>query len=300
MVEALTKEFDYLKFVEDSSIPPLINNEKILFSDKIYKVNKWGFSQERNLVITEKAVYNFKKKTMKRRIDTASIRGITITKVTEEFVIHGNDEEYDYHFFSSKRKKIIEFVSRTFFEITKREFRLCELDLKTLKSVVTNKKEKKKDQNFSRMPNTNIIPVCIYLYGTKNDLNVNKKTSTVVRHNNTLFSKRKEITDVCLEDFKILKVLGRGSVAKVCLVEYIKTKEIYAMKSIKKDIIIDQEQIENTLLEKKILESLEHPFLVGLIFAFQTEERIYFVMPFLRGGDLFHQLKQSKIFDEEK
>ena len=56
-----------------------------------------------------------------------------------------------------------------------------------------------------------------------------------------------------MEDFNVLKVLGRGSFGKVCLVEYLQTKTIYAMKSLKKDVLIDQDQIENTLLEKKIL-----------------------------------------------
>ena len=52
--------------------------------------------------------------------------------------------------------------------------------------------------------------------------------------------------------------------------------------SLKKDVLIDQDQVENTLLEKNILETLRHPFLVGLQFCFQNSERIYLVMPFLR------------------
>ena len=97
-----------------------------------------------------------------------------------------------------------------------------------------------------------------------------------------------------------MKVLGRGTFGKVCMVEYLPTKEIFAMKSLKKDVLIDQDQIENTLLEKKILQNFEHPFLVSLIFCFQTEERIYFIMPFLRGGELFQHLKRFRVFDEEK
>jgi serine/threonine protein kinase len=85
-----------------------------------------------------------------------------------------------------------------------------------------------------------------------------------------------------LEDFRVLKVLGRGSFGKVCLVEYKINKQLYAMKSLKKDVLIDQDQVENTLLEKNILETLKHPFLVGLQFCFQNSERIYLVMPFLR------------------
>ena len=117
---------------------------------------------------------------------------------------------------------------------------------------------------------------------------------------NTIFSKHKTIKTVSLEDFKIMKVLGRGSFGKVCLVEYIPTKEYYAMKSLKKDVLLDQDQVESTILEKKILQSLDHPFLVGMIFCFQTEERIYFVMPFIRGGELFQHLRASKFFPEEK
>lgn len=110
-----------------------------------------------------------------------------------------------------------------------------------------------------------------------------------------------------MEDFNKIKVLGRGSFGKViillnkvCLVEYIPTKELFAMKSLKKDVLIDQDQIENTLLEKKILQSLDHPFLVGLVFCFTTLERIYFIMPFLRGGELFQHLKRERTFDEDR
>jgi serine/threonine protein kinase len=116
----------------------------------------------------------------------------------------------------------------------------------------------------------------------------------------TLFTRRQDIKEVFLEEFNVLKVLGRGSFGKVCLVEFTPTKEIYAMKSLKKDVLIDQDQIENTLLEKKILQSMEHPFIVGLVFCFQTEERVYFIMPFMRGGELFQHLRRFRIFDEEK
>ena len=118
--------------------------------------------------------------------------------------------------------------------------------------------------------------------------------------NNTMFSSHKKVKEVKLDDFKVLKVIGRGSFGKVSLVEYIPTHEIYAMKSLKKDILIEQEQIENTLLEKEILESIDYPFLCNLVFCFQTEERIYFVMPFLSGGELFQHLRKFRTFDEDK
>lgn len=271
--------------------------EIIYYSDKIIKINRYNMSQERNFIITNKAIYNLKKKALKRRIDIATVRGVTISKMTDEFVLHGNDFEYDYDFVSQRRKKIVESLARSYQEVTKKDFKFCEIDAKALKNFVTLKKEKKKDPNFSRMP-AELKPVNVYL--ASSSTNSNEVTRSKVARSSTLYTRREDIKEVHLEDFQVLKVLGRGSFGKVCLVEFTPTKEIYAMKSLKKDVLIDQDQIENTLLEKKILESLEHPFLVGLIFCFQTEERLYFIMPFLRGGELFQHLRRFRIFDEEK
>ena len=59
------------------------------------------------------------------------------------------------------------------------------------------------------------------------------------------------------------------------------------MKSLRKDVIIDYDQIESTLLEKKILLEADHPFLCGMEWMFQSEARLYFVMPFINGGELY-------------
>ena len=164
------------------------------------------------------------------------------------------------------------------------------------------------------MGDTNLTPISVFLYGAKADSSLNstgatdKDTVNIANsqagrtggRSGTLYSRRKDVVEVKLEDFRTLKVLGRGSFGKVCLVEYTPTKEMYAMKSLKKDVLIDQDQIENTLLEKNILQSIDHKFLVGLVFCFQTVERIYFVMPFLRGGELFQHLRKLRIFDEDK
>lgn len=206
--------------------------------------------------------------------------------------------EYDYDYVSKHRKKIIECIAKNYQDISKKEIAFCELDDKSLKHTVTLKKEKKKDQSFSRMMTENLSSINIYLYGSTvpsyEPIKVRKTRSSTIISNDKLFK------EVKLEDFHVIKVIGRGSYGKVCLVEFKPNKELYAMKSLKKDILIDQEQIESTLLEKKILESIDHPFLVGLIFCFQTEDRVYFVMPFLRGGELFQHLRKFRIFDEEK
>jgi hypothetical protein len=246
-------------------------------------------SQERNILITNKAVYNLKNKELKRRIEISSLKGITVTKTTEEFVLHGMDLEYDYNYVSPKRKIIVQLIADAYNEGKKQDIAFCELNEKSLKRVVTLKDEKKKDLSFSRMPLSGLSSVRDYI-----------APETDMSRSGTIFSRRKEYKEVKLSDFKPIKVLGRGSFGKVTMVEFVKTKELYAMKSLKKDVLLDQDQVENTLLEKKILTELEHPFLVGLVFCFQTEERIYFILPFIHGGELFQHLKKFRIFEEDK
>ena len=57
-----SKVRDYLKFAGEKSLEKLIGNEKLLFTDKINKKNRYGLTQERNILITDQAIYNLKKK----------------------------------------------------------------------------------------------------------------------------------------------------------------------------------------------------------------------------------------------
>ena len=71
-----------------------------------------------------------------------------------------------------------------------------------------------------------------------------------------------------LADFIIKSVIGRGSFGKVFLVQKRGTDNVYAMKSLRKDIIIEYDQVESTRLEKDILLQADHPFLVGMSYVF--------------------------------
>jgi serum/glucocorticoid-regulated kinase 2 len=133
-----------------------------------------------------------------------------------------------------------------------------------------------------------------------NNKSVNIKETKEKKETGTIFSKHKDIKKVTLNDFKILKVIGRGTFGKVCLVQYKLTKKYYAMKIMRKNVILENGQVTSTLLEKNILQNLNYQFLVGMDFCFQTQERIYFVMNFIRGGELFKHLTNCKFFPEEK
>nr|CDS33323.1 protein kinase c iota type [Hymenolepis microstoma] len=100
-----------------------------------------------------------------------------------------------------------------------------------------------------------------------------------------------------LENFNLLRVIGRGSYAKVFQVEYKPTSKIYAMKVIKKEIITDEEDIDWVQTEKHVFEiASNHPFLVGLHSCFQTPSRLFFVIEFINGGDLmYHMQRQCRL-----
>lgn len=66
----------------------------------------------------------------------------------------------------------------------------------------------------------------------------------------------------------IMRMVGKGTFGKVYLVQHMSTKTVYAMKCIRKDMIIDNEQFENIKLEKDILYTIEHPFIVNMEFVF--------------------------------
>jgi len=95
-------------------------------------------------------------------------------------------------------------------------------------------------------------------------------------------------------DFKLIALLGRGTFGKVFLAECTKDKKQYAIKVIRKDVLIEYNQVKNTQLEKDILFSCDHPFLCGMEYLFQSQTRLYFVMPFIRGGELYKVFKARK------
>ncbi|ODV96770.1 hypothetical protein PACTADRAFT_40116 [Pachysolen tannophilus NRRL Y-2460] len=99
-----------------------------------------------------------------------------------------------------------------------------------------------------------------------------------------------------INDFDLLKVIGKGSFGKVMQVRKIDTGKIYALKSIRKTHIVSKMEVTHTLAEKFVLSKVDNPFIVPLKFAFQSPEKLYLVLAFINGGELFYHLQQSRRF----
>lgn len=104
-----------------------------------------------------------------------------------------------------------------------------------------------------------------------------------------------KITKVGLEDFEILKVLGRGSLGKVLLVRHIKTKKLYALKSLSKAKLEKINLVFQTLIEKNALIAAHHPFLVSAKYTFQTSTKVFMALDYVPGGELMKQLEDEGV-----
>ncbi|XP_063089145.1 ribosomal protein S6 kinase alpha-2 isoform X2 [Cavia porcellus] len=101
--------------------------------------------------------------------------------------------------------------------------------------------------------------------------------------------------------FELLKVLGQGSYGKVFLVRKVTGSDagqLYAMKVLKKATLKVRDRVRSKM-ERDILAEVNHPFIVKLHYAFQTEGKLYLILDFLRGGDLFTRLSKEVMFTEE-
>lgn len=105
---------------------------------------------------------------------------------------------------------------------------------------------------------------------------------------------------VSLDDFVLMTVVGKGSFGKVIQVKKKDTGKVYAMKVLKKEQVLKRKQFEHTMAERRILEEIDHPFIVSLRFAFQTTQKLYMIFDYFNGGELFHYLSKGGRFSEER
>lgn len=108
------------------------------------------------------------------------------------------------------------------------------------------------------------------------------------------------VVKMTVNDFKPLTVLGRGTYGKVQLVRCLKDGRLYAMKSMSKRLLAESDQLEQTITERSVLLRANHPFVVGARFTFQSETKLFMIMDYVPGGELFGRLKEETTFNESR
>lgn len=282
----------------DSQTDRKDDEETVLYSNQMIKINRKGKEQMRTLLITDKAVYCCKPKSVtkvQRKIPLTEIASITLSTISGEFVLH-IPREYDYRFKSNDKVNVAKALKSGFAKISNgkilpvQQIEEKELLNQTVTKIqvrdMTVEERGKRVMKFRETMEKGMP--------SEEDDDEEKHEGNVVNMLDT------ESTKVGPDDFDFLKVIGRGAFGKVMQVKYKKTGDIFAMKILKKKQIVDRDQIDHTRSERKILEALQHPFLMTLRFAFQTDSKLYFVLDYYRGGELFFHLKKEQKFSEER
>ncbi|XP_035277999.1 serine/threonine-protein kinase Sgk1 isoform X1 [Anguilla anguilla] len=102
-------------------------------------------------------------------------------------------------------------------------------------------------------------------------------------------------------DFNFLKVIGKGSFGKVLLARHRSDDKFYAVKVLQKKAILKKKEEKHIMSERNVLlKNVKHPFLVGLHYSFQTTDKLYFVLDYINGGELFYHLQRERCFLEPR
>lgn len=294
---AETLKHDYLKMSGNAKVQKMLQKngsiaESVLYSVKVTKVNRKGKHQPRALLLTDKALYNLKPNDYtkcKRRIGLDLIGAITVSTSSDEFVLHIPDE-YDYRFVSDHKDRIAKTIRKFILEKIGRKLKTKHVGNDNLEQVTITK------DKIRHLTREEIMQRKRQLANEAHASDEEEANEGKEVFEQLINSKEK----VSINSFDLIKVLGRGSFGKVMLVCKKDTGQFYAMKILKKNMIIARQQVEHTRAERKILESLQHPFLMGLRFAFQSSSKLYLVMDFYKGGELFFHLKNKRRFTENE
>jgi serine/threonine protein kinase len=105
---------------------------------------------------------------------------------------------------------------------------------------------------------------------------------------------------VSLKNFALIRILGKGAFAKVLEVEKAESGTRYAMKVLKKHHVQRKNQVEHTRTERRVLAIISHPFICQLRYAFQTKKKLYLILDYHPGGELFYHLSRRGRFREHQ
>ena len=241
------KIFDNLNLAKDKEILKIINNEKIYYSEFISKINHIGKNQERTFILTNKNVYYFKKNKMKRRIPLIGILGLSYSSISDEFIIHGKNEQYDGQYISENKFLIICLILILYQELEDIIMPICEINEKSLRDYVTTEKDKKRNRKLTKMDLSFQINTKLFIDKNKHLIEkeeTNKKKTENNKKNVRMmsFSDYQDFiimeSKIKIEHFKLYKEIKRDFFGSIILAKYLKDNKLYILKYINKYLLI--------------------------------------------------------------
>ncbi|OQR73948.1 RAC serine/threonine-protein kinase-like, partial [Tropilaelaps mercedesae] len=138
----------------------------------------------------------------------------------------------------------------------------------------------------------------------RQDIEMAEEASTLEQQNLrdkfNLSTRKNSSSKITLDNFEFLKVLGKGTFGKVVLCREKASAHLYAIKVLKKQVVIAKDEVAHTLTENRVLQTISHPFIIALKYSFQDAHRLFFVIEYVNGGELFFHLSRERVFGEEK
>eukprot|EP00475_Leptophrys_vorax_P019699 TRINITY_DN26_c0_g2_i4.p1 TRINITY_DN26_c0_g2~~TRINITY_DN26_c0_g2_i4.p1 ORF type:complete len:524 (-),score=131.43 TRINITY_DN26_c0_g2_i4:73-1644(-) len=274
---------DKLRLAANSTVVKMIakkgtEDENVVFSAIVEKVNRRDKHQSRALLITSRALYNLAPDNFKckRRMPLEDIDSLIISTTSDEMIVHmPNENEYDYKLISEAKDQIALVLADVIDKYQGRKLKVTRVKDKSIPFTGKDKSQSTPTQGDNKENNED----------DEDD-------------GDSMMPESKE--KVSLKDFELLHLLGKGAFGKVVKVKKRGTENIFAMKILKKKFIYENQQIEHTLVERAILSAFDNPFIMTLRYAFQTKDKLFLVMDFYQGGELYHHLEKKQRFSEEE
>ena len=274
---------------------------RVIFSVDALHYDSTGRKTKMQLMVTKSQVYLQKNSTVMRQFCLIDIDAITLSNSSSELVIHLVEEEDERLDLKDSRRI---FVRTLLYMLTyrvkwddkgERGFSVYSVDDQNLDLYVTGSEDI--EEGHRVRPESKYCQVMDYKKYIEEEKTSLNRTPQLLYNNDNL---SKTVKKLSIHDFELLKVLGKGAHGKVLLAKLKDTDQLQALKIIRKQHIIESKQLEHTISEKQVLTTLQHPFIVSLTHCFHTEHKVYFVMEFMKGGELFQHLRSLKQFSEEQ
>jgi len=324
-------------------------DEQVQFSDYILKINSRGKEQERVLLVTDKAMYNLSAtdySKCKRRIPYDLLDSVTMSEISDEFVLHIPDE-YDYRLMSQRKRDVVDCIQQQYTKSIGRSLRVIFSNQIALKDEVTSKKVKRVRKKKGKGKTKEATQDSTNTVSTPSTIKINPNTRVGSSGGQSALHRRQtagvrrvagrvkrrmslgwaglgdqpksppeaQLPKFSIDHFTVLKVIGRGSMGKVLLVEEKQdapTRTIsgrggslkkMAVKVMSKEKVAQTQQMDHVMSESKILAQISgdmHPFIVNMIASFQNSTMLFMCMEFVEGGELYFHLRHERKFSNNR